>query len=131
MFAAIHADQSLYSPAQREAWCPRPPQGPDWAKRLAGQRIWVAGEPPVGFVTLADGGYVDFAYVLPEAQGRGVFRAMMNALEAVATGPRLWTHASLMAQPAFAALGYDIVHHEVVARGDQTLPRALMEKIRT
>ncbi|MEM6758592.1 MAG: GNAT family N-acetyltransferase [Pseudomonadota bacterium] len=113
------------------AWCPHPPQGERWAERLAGQRIWVAGEPPIGFVTLADGAYVDFAYVLPQSQGTGVFRALMQAAEAVATGPRLWTHASLMAQPAFTALGYRVVHHEEVMRGDQTLPRAMMEKLRT
>ncbi|MEL7166078.1 MAG: GNAT family N-acetyltransferase [Pseudomonadota bacterium] len=131
MWAAIHEGPSLYSTAQRTAWCPHAPQGQQWQERLAGQRIWIAGAPPVGFVTLADGGYVDFAYVLPKAQGQGVFRALMLVLEAVASGPRLWTHASLMAQPAFAALGYDIVHHEEIARGDQTLHRALMEKMRT
>ncbi|WP_373475009.1 hypothetical protein [Sphingorhabdus sp.] len=43
--------------------------------------------------------------------------------------PRLWTHASLMAQPAFAALGFTVIEHQVVQIGDQHLDRAIMEKV--
>ena len=55
----------------------------------------------------------------------------MTPLEATARAewePRLWTHASLMAQPAFAALGFAVIQHETVARAGQTLSRAQMEK---
>jgi hypothetical protein len=42
--------------------------------------------------------------------------------------PRLWVHASLMAQPAFAAVGFSITEHQVVQIGDQAFKRAYMEK---
>lgn len=42
---------------------------------------------------------------------------------------RLWVHASLMAQPAFAAVGFSITEHQAVQIGDQDLKRACMEKL--
>lgn len=133
MWDAIHHGPSLYSTAQRAAWMPVVPAGTGWAKRLGDQRIWVAERAGhlAGFVTLADAGYVDFAYVSPQAQGQGVFRALMTTLENAARAdaePRLWTHASLMAQPAFARLGFRVIRHETVERNGQTLDRAEMEK---
>ena len=133
MWDAIHNGRSVYTPAQRKAWLPTPPAGQAWADRLGDQRIWVArdGANPVGFVTLAAGDYVDFAYVRSDAQGRGVFGAMMATLESAACengARRLWTHASLMAQPAFARAGFHVIRHETVARSGETLSRAEMEK---
>jgi putative acetyltransferase len=43
--------------------------------------------------------------------------------------PRLWTHASLMAEPAFAAIGFAVVERQVVPMGDENLERAMMEKV--
>jgi GNAT superfamily N-acetyltransferase len=66
-----------------------------------------------------------------EAQGTGLFRRLFNSVEAHARAahePRLWVHASLMAQPAFAAVGFSITEHQVVQIGDQDLKRAYMEK---
>ena len=42
--------------------------------------------------------------------------------------PRLWTHASLMAEPAFAAVGFAVVQRQLVPIGDESLERAMMEK---
>ncbi len=42
--------------------------------------------------------------------------------------PRLWAPTSLMAQPAFAAVGFSITEHQAVPIGDQDLKRAYMEK---
>ncbi|MEL6889542.1 MAG: GNAT family N-acetyltransferase [Pseudomonadota bacterium] len=133
MWDAVHNGRSAYSEAQRRAWVPQVPAGADWAARLRAQRIWVAERDGalVGFVTLAAGGYVDFAFVLARVQGRGVFRALLDCVEAEARADgaaRLWTHASLTAQPAFAALGFHVMRHEVVARQGETLRRAVMEK---
>ncbi|MEP5633114.1 MAG: GNAT family N-acetyltransferase [Tateyamaria sp.] len=134
MWDAIHNTAGGYTVAERHAWCAAPNGGPAWAARLAAQTIWVArrGDAPCAFVTLADQGYVEFTYVQSNAQGLGLFRRLMDALEveACANGARhLWTHASLMAQPAFAAIGFHVIHHETVARGDQMLKRAQMKKV--
>ena len=136
MWDAIHREHSHYTPAQRMAWLPASATGEIWEGKLASQSIWVAhdGDRRVGFITLGDNGYVDLAYVAAAAQGRGVFSALLAALEAEArdrTVPRLWTHASLMAQPAFIARGFHVIRHETVERSGQRLARAEMEKVLT
>ena len=136
MWDAIHAAPSRYTPAQRTAWLPAPPGGDGWQNKLAGQDVWVAedGQAPVGFLTLAAAGYIDLAYTRAAAQGRGVFTALYRALEHQARAqslPRLWTHASLMAQPAFAAVGFHVIAHETVTRSGEVLARAEMEKVLT
>lgn len=136
MWDAIHMGHSAYTAAQRHAWLPAPLQGAKWADKLAGQRVWVAVErdAPVGFLTLADAGYIDLGFVRAAQQGRGVFSALLRALEDDARGAgmwRLWTCASLMAQPAFAARGFHVIAHETVQRAGETLARAEMEKVLT
>lgn len=134
MWDAIHNTAGAYSGAERRAWCASPQTGPEWAARLAAQAVWVArqGGAPCAFVTLADQGYVDFAYVHSTTRRLGLFRRLMGTLEDAARAQGmvcLWTHASLMAQPAFAALGFHVIHLETVPRGNLMLKRAQMEKI--
>ncbi|MEQ5827193.1 hypothetical protein J3456_07450 [Sulfitobacter sp. NFXS29] len=51
---------------------------------------------------------------------------------AIAAGEaRLSTHASLMARPAFEAMGFRVIAAERVARSDEYLDRFEMEKILT
>lgn len=133
MFRAVREGPSDYTEAQRRAWCAMPPAGEGWAAKLAAQEVRVveALGAPVGFIT-RDGAYVDLAFVLPEWQGRGVFAMLYDRTEADARAAglrRLWVHASLMAQPAFAAKGFAVVRHETVARRGETLDRAEMEKV--
>ncbi|MEL6450420.1 MAG: GNAT family N-acetyltransferase [Pseudomonadota bacterium] len=132
MFRAIRAGASAYTPAQRTAWCAAPPAGAAWHAKLSKQAVRVAETHgvPVGLMTRA-GAYIDLAYVLPDWQGRGVFSALYARLESEARAEacnRLWVHASLMAQPAFAAKGFRVIRHEMVPRAGQMLPRAEMEK---
>ena len=133
MFDAIHNGPSQYTKAQSNAWAPAPKQGPDWHARLAGQHIILAEQDDalLGFMTIEPGGYVDFAYIRPSAQGSGLFRRLFAAVleQAQAAGEtKLFTHASLMAQPAFAAMGFEIDFHETVDVNGQSLPRAQMTK---
>ena len=132
MFRAIHEGQSAYTEAQKSAWCAAPPEGAGWAARLAPMHVRVAEAQgaPVGFLA-RDGDYVDFTYVLPDWQGRGVVSALYARTEEDARAAglhRLWVHASLMAQPAFAAKGFTIIRHERVERFGEYLDRAEMEK---
>jgi putative acetyltransferase len=132
MFDAVRNGESRYTEAQRSAWVPAPRSGPDWMARLQAQEIIVAeqGGRALGFVSLADGGYVDFAYIRPEAQHSGLFRQLLSRIveRAAAKGePRLWTHASLMAEPAFARLGFEVRRRERVTIGGQSFDRCEME----
>ena len=133
MYDAIHNGPTHYTPAQSAAWAPAPRAGPDWAERLAGKTIFLAerGGAVQGFMSIEPGGYIDFAYIRPAAQGSGLFRQLFASVTdwAAARGETaLSTHASLMAQPAFAAMGFAIDHHETVEIAGQSLPRARMVK---
>ena len=133
MHSAIHAVPSPYTHAQRRAWSPQPRYGAAWNKRLRAQHVCLAerDKAPLGFMSLEPPGYVDFAYILPEARGTGLFRALHDEIEAEARDRqyrRLYTHASLRAAPAFKALGYRLLKAETVHIKSQRLKRFAMEK---
>lgn len=139
IFDAVRNGPSKYTQAQRAAWVPVRRGGEEWAARLEGQVIAVArdGCRAVGLMSLAPEGYIDFAFIRPEAQGTGLFRRLFDMIEEKARNAlslsngelRLWTHASLMAQPAFASLGFTVVEHQIVQLGDEQFERAMMEKL--
>ena len=136
VFDAVRNGPSKYTQAQRAAWVPVRRHGDEWAARLEGQVIAIARDETrfVGFMSLAAQGYIDFAYIRPEAQGSGLFRRLFAMIEDKARSqnePRLWTHASLMAQPAFAAVGFAVVERQLVEIGGESLQRAKMEKLLT
>ena len=133
MFDAVRNGDSPYDEQQRRAWLPAPQAGSEWEDRLSSQDIIIAemDGQAVGFMSLAGEGYIDFAYIRPQAQHSGLFRRMFERIEdrALERGDRrLWTHASLMAQPAFAAVGFATVRSESVQLGTEQLQRFEMEK---
>ena len=133
MFDAVRNGESRYTEQQRAAWVPARRSGREWMTRLQQQEIMVAEQDgkAVGFVSLADGGYVDFAYIRSETQQTSLFRQLLTHVvkRAIGKGERLlWTHANLMAEPAFAKLGFTIRKRERVHIGDQDFDRCEMEK---
>lgn len=133
MFDAVRNGRSNYTEEQRRAWVPQPRSGCEWSERLKLQTILVAirDGQVVGFMSLAVNGYIDFAFIRPSAQGTGVFRPLYESIEKLAQNngeTRLCVHASLMAQPAFDAMGFTITKKETVEIGDQALDRFEMEK---
>ena len=134
MFDAVRNGPTAYSPAQLAAWVPEVRRGLDWEQRLAGQIIYLAEQDQrvVGFMSLARGGYIDFAYIRPDHQGTGLFRRLFQSIESAArTGgqTRLWVHASLMAHHPFAAHGFEVVEEQLVKIGSQVLRRYEMQKL--
>lgn len=132
---AVHEGASLrYTPEECAAWSPEPPRGRMWEDRLAEAETVVAetGAGPVGFMSLDMGrAYLDLAFVLPEAMGRGVAAALYAVLEGRARAAglkRLTTEASLLAEPFFARQGWGLVQRQRVERHGVLLRNALMEK---
>jgi len=133
MFDAIHNGPTKYSAEQSRAWAAAPLSGADWDARLAAKHVIVAenDDTLLGFMTIEAGGYIDFAYIRPQAQGTGLFRKLFEHAAAWATDrgeTELSTHASLMAQPAFSAMGFAVDYHETVEKDGQSLARARMTK---
>lgn len=133
MYDAIWNGPSQYTIDQKRAWCPEVRGGVDWNDRLRQQWIVLAESDcqVVGFMSLASNGYIDFAYIRPQHQGTGLFRKLFQKLEhrALELGePLLWVHASLMAQPVFAAMGFEIIQAEHVDVRGESLTRFEMRK---
>jgi len=123
----------FYDAEQRVAWAPSPPSGPIWAARLAAQRTVVArdAERPVGFMALADDGYIDLAFVDTVHQRRGVGTLLYAQIEAWAREARierLSAEASLMIRGLFEQQGWTIVQEQRINRAGVTLTNFLMEK---
>lgn len=133
MFDAVRHGPSPYSEAQRAQWVPHRRAGTEWEARLDRQSIVLArnAKGVVGFMSVDATGYIDFAYIRPEAQGTGLFRKLFAQIEqrsGFGQDKRLWVHASLMAQPAFSAMGFQIVERQVVEIGGESLERFEMER---
>jgi putative acetyltransferase len=131
--AAVREGAPAYTEAQRAAWSPAPRGGAGWTDRLGSQLVWMAETDgrALGFLTLTPEGEVDLAYILAEAQGRGLFRQLYSALEAEAVHrglTRLWTHASLHAKSPFESMGFTVTAPESVTLGAETFKRFHMEK---
>lgn len=132
---AVHEGAAgRYSKAERDAWSPRPPASRMWEGRLSEADTVVAVEEgvPVGFMSLdLSRGYLDLAYVLPEAMGQGVAAALYAVLESRARASglaRLTTEASHLAEPFFARQGWRVLRRQTVERHGVMLSNAVMEK---
>ena len=135
-FAAVREGPSPYTEEQRVAWLPAVPAPNAFENRISGMHLVVAEDRReiVGFMGMKRDGYIDLAFILPQSRGQGAFRHMYEMIEHDARQDgleRLWTHASLMAEPAFRAAGFSVTQQVNVHRSGQTLARVEMEKILT
>ncbi|WP_265570070.1 GNAT family N-acetyltransferase [Sphingomicrobium nitratireducens] len=133
MHDAVRNGKSHYSEEQRAVWVPEPRKGADWSARLDAQDVVVAEQEGemVGFMSLGEKSYLDFAYIRPKAQGTGLFRQLLARIVGKAQErgeERIWVHASLMAHPAFAKHGFEVVEEQVVTIADQDFRRYEMER---
>lgn len=131
--ASVREGAGQYTEAQRAAWSPDPRSGEAWSAHLGAQSVWLAETEsrPLGFLTLAAEGYIDLAYILPEVQGRGLFRRLCGALEneAFRLGiHHLRTDASLHAKGPFEASSFTATRAGMAVRSGERLKRFRMEK---
>lgn len=122
-----------YDDDQRRAWASKVPSGPDWTERLSSQRTLVARKEqrPVGFMTLADDGYIDLAFVAPAFQRRGVGGLIYERIETLAREARidrLYSDASYLVRGLFEKKGWTVVQEQRIERADVVLTNFVMEK---
>lgn len=111
--AVREGTEGAYTERQREAWAPR--REPNWDKpdKLLDQWAFVAEDEGrlLGFMSLEPGGYLDMAFVMPEAKGGPVAPALYTALIARARAAGL-THltvrASILARRFFLKQGWQV-----------------------
>lgn len=112
-----------YSPDQVDAWAPRDFDRQRWADSLLAKMTFVAEREAavVGFGELEPSGHIDRFYCHADCQGQGVGSLLLNQLESKARTlglPRVYTEASITAQPFFERRGFITVREqEVECRG--------------
>ncbi|SDZ10374.1 Acetyltransferase, GNAT family [Jannaschia faecimaris] len=121
-----------YSDEQRQAWLPVRPEIEAFAAHLANQIVFAAEEGGIvtGFMTMTPEGYLDLAYVLPEARGTGTADALLAMIvnHAVARGlSALTTRASDMARPFFIRHGWQVLAAAPQIRAAVTIPATDMK----
>jgi putative acetyltransferase len=113
-FRAIRGTASKdYSPEQIAAWAPDQVDLAEWNERRLAAYTFVATVEGrvVGFSDVKDDGLLDMLFVHPDAGGRGVARALVDAVigKARALGlSEIHTHASRTARPAFERFGFEV-----------------------
>jgi len=121
-----HATQDFYDDAQRKAWAPRVPDLEPWLARIRPQTAFVAERngKVIGFMTLRGDGYIDLAYVAPDVVGKGVAKALYDAILADAGNAglaRLTSEASHLARRFFERQGWRVVEEQSVLRNGVAL----------
>jgi putative acetyltransferase len=126
-----------YSVAQVGAWAGPAPETEMWEQRIAAdgstRRMFVATQDGqvVGFAELERDGHLDTLYVHHEYQGCGIASALLDRIEAEACRlglSRLYTEASITAEPFFRARGFSMVRPQVVEVRGHTFRNFVMEK---
>lgn len=131
---SVHAiDPSQYSPVEKEAWAPTPPNYAAWLERLNTKRPSVAMVKGrvAGFIELDADGHIDCVYTHPEFQGMGVASALYEhlLLEARARNiTRLYVEESFIAKPFFEHRGFSVIKKNTLQRNGVTLVNFTMEK---
>ncbi|MBB3311990.1 putative acetyltransferase [Rhizobium sp. BK196] len=121
-----------YSPEQIDAWA-QVEDAAKWAERRISRPGWIAeiDGKSVGFSDLTPDGCLDMMFVHPAFQGLGVAGRLLTRVEeeAEALGiDRIYTHASLTAQPFFERKGFRILTRQTVERRGQRFDNFVMEK---
>ncbi len=133
-YASVHLGTlEYYSQEERQAWAARVPPTSEWRRRLAAQYTYMALEDKTlaGFMTLADDGHIDLAFVAPDYIGKGVAKRLYDVIEAKAREigvARLHAEASHLARIFFARQGWAEISRQEVMRNNIPLTNFIMEK---
>ena len=123
-----------YTEAEIAVWTATAQNSDRWNKAVADQYFLIAeeGKKLAGFGSLRDGNYLDFMYVHPDFQGRGVAGKLLAALEAKALRlgtASLHSDISITARPFFEKKGYGVLHENRNERSGEVLVNYRMERV--
>ena len=127
-----------YSVAQVEAWAGPAPATEMWERRItednSTRRMFVAtiDDVVVGFAEMEDNGHLDTLYVHHEYQGCGIASRLLDRIEAEARRlglRRLYTEASITAEPFFRARGFSMVRPQIVEVRGYSFRNFVMDKV--
>lgn len=133
-YQSVHAiDPLIYTPEQKEAWAPTPPNYTAWLTRLNVKKPFVAiiDGHVAGFMELDSDGHIDCTYTHPRFQGMGIASALYEhlLLEARARKiSRLYVEASFIAKQFFERRGFSVVKENTLEKNGVTLINFSMEK---
>lgn len=130
-YRTVHTVNAIdYTPAELDAWADGAPDKAKWDREFTERGALVAeyGGKLAGFADMDSSGYLDRMYVAADYVGKGVGRALLEALEARSTAAVYTTYASITAVPFFLKAGYAVVRENTVTRRGVTMKNYLMQK---
>jgi putative acetyltransferase len=136
-FAATHESNARdYHPDLIERWAPHGQDMGRWTERLAQKNPFVAtvGDEIVGMAEIDPGGLIDYFYVHPRWQGRGVGKTLLATLESEAAklGVKvIWADVSITAKEFFVSKGFRITKTRSNVILGHPAPNFRMEKALT
>jgi putative acetyltransferase len=133
--SVLHFGPCAYTSDQVNAWAAA--SSPEKVTRRCadGRLVLVAMDENgqyLGFGDLENDGHLDFLYIAPEAEGRGVGSALYDALEAHAREvamPKLFVEASELAKPLLERRGFVVRARNELTLGGVDIHNFSMEKL--
>lgn len=128
--AAVYAiSDDVYTKAEKEAWIPHDVNVDSFAFEQT--YVYIEDGSVVGFIDVKENGYVNYLFVHPDYQHRGIATDLYQYVESRVLSlrvPTFYTHASLVAKPFFEKQGFTVSGEEFVQRGAEKLLRFTMTK---
>lgn len=119
-----------YTEAQLDAWASGNVDLQVWDEYFLARQSFVAelDEVIVGFADMDDTGYLGRLYVHKDYQGKGIGKALCDAVETAVDVPKYTLHSSITAKSFYEKQGYKAVEMRQMPRKDQFITIFVMEK---
>ncbi len=102
-----------YHPDLIARWAPIDKDMTEWGERLKSMKPFVAliDDKVVGMAEFEASGFIDYFYVDPNFQSRGIGKALLASIEAEASAlgvSKVFANVSVTAKPFFSSRGFEV-----------------------